>query len=267
MYKIGEFSKITCLSVKTLRLYHEKELMVPSYIDPDTSYRYYSKADVETARTIVLLRTMRFSLSEIQHILRSCSGDTDLVDILKQRQKEIEMEVGKLKRISASIGTILKREKKAFEMKEFEIGTVSEKYIEPILVITLRWKGSYGDTGKAFGKLYRKAGRYSTDHAMNLYHNAEYHEIADIESCVPLKRAIDGGDFEVKHLPETRCLSIIHKGPYDKIGNSYKALFDYANEQKLAPVTPFREHYIKGPGMIMTGNPENYITEIQMPIE
>lgn len=267
MYKIGEFSKITCLSVKTLRLYHEKKLLEPSYIDPDTSYRYYSKADVKTARTVILLRSMRFSLAEIQRILEYCSEDADLADILRQRQNEIQEEIGKLKKISASIGNILNRDKKVLEVKEIEVGIVTEKTITPILVIAQRWTGAYKETGKIMGKLYKKAGRHSTGHSMSLYHDKEYQEVADIESCVPLKQTIEGGDFEVKCLPEIRCISIIHKGPYDELGRSYEALFDYAKEKDFTPTTPFREHYIKGPGMIMAGNTKNYITEIQMPIE
>jgi len=42
MYTIGTFSKLTDISVKTLRYYHEIDLISPSYIDPETNYRYYS---------------------------------------------------------------------------------------------------------------------------------------------------------------------------------------------------------------------------------
>ncbi len=267
MYKIGEFSKITCLSVKALRLYHEKNVLVPSYVDPDTSYRYYSKSDAGTARTIVLLRSMRFSLSEIQNILQRCNDEADLVEVLRQRQTEIQKEVGRLQKISASITTILKREKRVPDMKSIEVGVVAEKLLEPLWVISLRWTGAYKDSGKAFGKLYRKAGRYSTGCAMSLYHDAEYREQADIESCVPLKREIDGGNFKVKCLPGIRCLSTVHQGPYDQLGKSYEALFDFAKEHGLTPALPFRERYIKGPGMILAGNPENYVTEVQIPLE
>lgn len=267
MYKVGEFSKITSLSVKTLRLYHEKAVLIPSYVDPDTAYRYYSKTDVDTARTIVLLRAMRFSLSEIRNILQRCSDDSELTAVLQQRQADIDLELSRLKKISASITTILKREKKVLEMKQIECGNVEGKYLKPLLVLSHRWKGPYKETGKALGKLYRKAGRHSTGCAMNLYHDAEYKERADIESCIPLKREINGGDYEVKHLQETQGISIIHKGPYEAIGKSYEALFDYAQKNGLTPAPPFRELYIKGPGMLMKGNPNNYITEIQIPIE
>jgi len=52
MYSIGEFSRISGFSVKALRLYHEKGLLVPSVIDDDSGYRYYDRKNVEKARII-----------------------------------------------------------------------------------------------------------------------------------------------------------------------------------------------------------------------
>ncbi len=52
MFSIGEFSKVTGLTVKTLRFYHEQGLLDPTHIDPETGYRYYGPAKVETARVI-----------------------------------------------------------------------------------------------------------------------------------------------------------------------------------------------------------------------
>ena len=62
MFTIGEFSKITGLTVKTLRFYHEKELLVPAAIDHSSGYRYYDQRNVDAARVIVALRGLEFSL-------------------------------------------------------------------------------------------------------------------------------------------------------------------------------------------------------------
>lgn len=47
MYTIGEFSRITGLTVKALRLYHETGLLVPFTVDEDSKYRYYSRENIE----------------------------------------------------------------------------------------------------------------------------------------------------------------------------------------------------------------------------
>ena len=49
-FSIGELSKITQIPIKTLRFYHEKELLIPSEIDEFTNYRYFSEKDYEKAK-------------------------------------------------------------------------------------------------------------------------------------------------------------------------------------------------------------------------
>lgn len=63
MFSIGEFSKITALSVKSLRIYHDKGLLIPANIDSFTGYRYYDDDNFETAKTIRTLRQLDFSLA------------------------------------------------------------------------------------------------------------------------------------------------------------------------------------------------------------
>jgi DNA-binding transcriptional MerR regulator len=69
MFGIGEFSKITGLTVKTLRFYHEEGLLIPASVDPQTGYRYYAEPQIELARTITFLRTLEFPLPEIKSLL------------------------------------------------------------------------------------------------------------------------------------------------------------------------------------------------------
>jgi effector-binding domain-containing protein len=64
-----------------------------------------------------------------------------------------------------------------------------------------------------------------------------------------------------------RCITLLHRGPYNQLGASYVRLLKYVRERNYTIVMPTREVYIKGPGMIFKGNPRNYLTEIQIPIE
>jgi len=80
MFSIGEFSKITGLTVKTLRFYHEQGLLAPSAIDEQSGYRYYDKSKIERARIITYLRSLDFSLNEIADILRPDGDDSQLVE-------------------------------------------------------------------------------------------------------------------------------------------------------------------------------------------
>lgn len=66
MYKIGDFAKITNLSVKTLRYYNELGLLIPEKVDVYTGYRFYGKNNLKDAKTIAELKKAGFRLEEIR---------------------------------------------------------------------------------------------------------------------------------------------------------------------------------------------------------
>ena len=163
MFSIGEFSKITGLSIKTLRFYHEKDLLLPSSVDAQTGYRYYDRRNIEKARIITVFRDMEFSLKEIKDILDNYDDQADILDYIEKHKKVIESKV--------------------------------------------------------------------------------------------------------RQLPGGRCACLLHKGPYDQLGRSYAKILEYVKKKGYEIECPTREVYLKGPGMILKGNPKNYLTEIQMLIK
>ena len=82
-FSIGEFSKITSLSIKSLRLYHEKEILVPAEVDMFTGYRYYNEADYDRARSIKILKDYEFTLAEIKELLDECGEEEEMLEQLK----------------------------------------------------------------------------------------------------------------------------------------------------------------------------------------
>ncbi len=77
-------------------------------------------------------------------------------------------------------------------------------------------------------------------------------------------KAVDG--IAVRELAAARCVTLVHRGPYDELGRSYEKVLSYIKSRHLEADMPTREVYLKGPGMIFRGNPKNYLTEIQIPI-
>jgi DNA-binding transcriptional MerR regulator len=55
VFTIGEFSKITGLTAKTLRFYHEQGLLIPTSVDEETGYRHCDRSKIETAHSITHL--------------------------------------------------------------------------------------------------------------------------------------------------------------------------------------------------------------------
>ncbi len=65
MLKIGDFSRLSQISIRMLRHYDELGLLIPESTDPFTGYRYYGEAQLSDARKISMLKAMGFPLAEI----------------------------------------------------------------------------------------------------------------------------------------------------------------------------------------------------------
>jgi DNA-binding transcriptional MerR regulator/effector-binding domain-containing protein len=268
MYSIGEFSRITGMPVKTLRYYHEKGVLIPTVVDDETGYRYYDEKSVERARIIAQLRALDFTVQEIADLLERCDDESDALAFLERRKDTLEADIRRRKGVVRELERIIAREqeaKKSMLEGKFEI---EEKSVPAMLIAGVRMKGRYSDCGKGFSMIGRKLGRYISGNALCLYYDGEYREEdADLEACMPLKRAVQAEGISVRELPAIRCVSLIHRGPYETLGRSYERALRHAKEKGFKIALPTREVYVKGPGMIFRGNPKNYVTEIQLPIE
>lgn len=84
MYRIGEFSTLTGVSVKTLRYYDEINLLKPSNVDKFTNYRYYTEEELQQFKRIEYLKRLGFTLEEIKVNL---SNPT--VECLEHKKQEL----------------------------------------------------------------------------------------------------------------------------------------------------------------------------------
>jgi DNA-binding transcriptional MerR regulator len=72
---IGEFARRSRLSLKALRLYDERGVLVPSRVDQASGYRYYDTAQLEEARLVVMLRQLQWPLAAIKELLACDPAD------------------------------------------------------------------------------------------------------------------------------------------------------------------------------------------------
>jgi len=142
---------------------------------------------------------------------------------------------------------------------------IEQRTLEPILVGGIRMKGHYCDCGQGFKTLGRRLGRYIAGKPLCLFYDGEYRDgDANFEPCMPLRKRVEAEGISVRELPGGRCLSLVQLGPFDRLRESYDRLRDYIKEQGCNVQLPTREVYRKGPGMFFRGNPQKYLTEIQM---
>ncbi len=270
-YTIGEFSRITRITVKALRFYQEKGLLAPARQDPLTGYRYYNGDSLEWALAVKALKELGFTLGEIQEALAGMPPEEEMLPYLKEKPASVREDIRRRKelvrRLDSSISQIQTQENSPMNDSET---TVIDKTLPTRLAVCYRFTGRYPEIGKHIGKVFRTAGGKADGPPFCLYHDGEYREEdADIEIALPVKQAVPvrTPGVEIREIPGGPALTLIHTGPYTTLTSSYRRLMDALKERGLSPLIPSREVYLKGPGLIFRGNPAKYRTEIQMPYE
>ena len=267
MFSIGEFSKITGLSVKTLRFYHEEGVLTPTAIDDQTGYRYYDGSLVELARTIAFLKTLDFSLAEIREILAGEQDEAKLRAALERQRKAIDERIRRLKAAARSLDQFLDQQREGKMLATKPELQCTEKVLPPMKIAAVRMHAPYNECGKGFGLIGKTMWKQICGPALLLCYDMDYQEVANYEACMPVKGGKPAGEIEIRDLPGGRCVSLLHKGPYEQLSRSYQKVLAYVKAQGYCLRSPCREVYLKGPGMLFKGNPKNYLTEIQLMIE
>jgi effector-binding domain-containing protein len=270
MLKIGDFSKFSRVSVKALRYYDEIGLLKPVKVDELSGYRYYTAEQLPTLNRIVQLKELGLSLQEIGTLIKDSLPAQQLIELLKAKREEALARLYEEETRLRGVEEWLRRAEKEEMMSEVE---ATIRRVEPIKVASVRGVlPKYSDVSRLYGELFGYLGRKRVQPAgpsMAIYHDEEYKETdADVEAAVPIKGDPASSDrVKVHDLPAVEKMAVIvHKGPYEQISQSYGTLMSWMEAHGYKPAGPSREVYLKGPGMILKGDPRNYVTEIQFPV-
>ena len=146
--------------------------------------------------------------------------------------------------------------------------SIKIKEIEPTQVAYMKYKGIAYEANKVFPHVFKSIRGKSNGAPFFSYFSMNPEtKIGDMELCVPTAEIPVGNGIELKEMPRIKALCVTHIGSYETLSEAYAAIHQYASQHQLTLTPPFREVFIKGPGMFLKGNPDKYITEIQFPVE
>jgi DNA-binding transcriptional MerR regulator len=132
MLAIGEFSRVTHLSVRTLRRYHEGGLLEPAEVDQLTGYRYYNADQIPTAQVIHRLRELDVPLPEVQRILRSPDPGVRATLVANHLQR-LESELDRTRAAVASLRRLLQPEPAPLQVELRAIPAATVAAVEDIV--------------------------------------------------------------------------------------------------------------------------------------
>jgi effector-binding domain-containing protein len=268
MFKIGDFSKLSRVSVKTLRYYDEVGLLKPIQIDRFTGYRFYSVDQLPRLNRILALKDLGFSLEQIARLLDEDVSPSELRGMLRLKQGELQQQVEEQQSRLARVEARLKQIEQESGMSAHDVVL---KRVESQMVASVRETiPTYSDIGQLFTKLFAELGQQGVKPGgpvLAIYYDAEHlDQGADVEVAVPVAAPFVGKDISARQLPGNETMAcLIHQGSYDLFGQSYTGLMTWIEANGYHLAGPSREIYLRGPES--GGDPSSYVTEIQVPVE
>lgn len=267
MYRIGVFSKLARVTIKTLHHYDEVGLLTPAHVDDETGYRYYTSDQLIRLGEIVALRQMGFAIPEIAAIV----DGHNIGGILEQRKAELEQGVRTVTDQLFRLNTYIQERKEGHTMeyqaviKEIPAYTVySAKYTIPNYAALM-------EIMPALGEKVSKANPgikcVEPGYCFNVYLDGEYRDTdIRVEICEAVtSRGTDGDGIVFKDLPAITAVSVLHRGAYEQIGAAYAYAVRWAEQNGYRIVDNVRESYIDG--IWNKDAVEDWLTEIQVPVE
>lgn len=273
MFKIGEFSRLTCLSVRMLRYYDEMGLLRPARTDRQTGYRFYGASQIPLADRIRMLRDLGFGVEEIRKVLGDWSPDK-LALLLQERRRSLEGEMlEKLARFDGALarlmGTVNPPELKIMSVPAYHV--FSLRRVIP----------DYYSEGAIWKELAALAEEWAVPldgRSFSIYHDPDYREEnVDVELCALLKEgsspSFDGyrdgsaGLLSIGYTEPVAYMasSMVH-GPFENIAGAYLAFAEYLESQPEYTMGETSRQWVhKGPWN--ADRPEDYLTEIQIPLQ
>ncbi len=268
MFRIGDFSRLSFVTVKTLHYYDEVGLLKPVKVDRFTGYRYYSADQLPRLNHIRNLRSLGLSLEQIATLINDSFSPSQMRNILILKQAELRQRVSDEQQRLDKVGELLKQIEKEEKMPDYQVVI---KELAPMKIASVRGTvPTYHDITMLIEKLAPMFTQHSTSIAgpfLAIYHDMEYREKeVDIEAAVPISSDLTLPDpIHVRDLPgEGAVASTIHHGPYETISEAYTALMQWCEANGYELAGPDREVYLTSPND--THDPANYVTELQQPV-
>jgi DNA-binding transcriptional MerR regulator len=239
---IGEFSRLTHLSVRTLRRYHDAGLLEPAAVDDATGYRYYGPDQIPTAQVVHRLRELDVPLADVQRILRT--PDPALrADLVAEHLRRLEHELDRTRAAVASLRRLLQPEPAglAVELRAVPATTVAAVEDDVTHDDVITWyAGAMAELDAALGEPAGVPG--------GLYDNALFEDgRGHVLVYRPTPRPPRTGRVHPLTLPAVELAVATHVGEHHDIDVTYGELGSWVVANALSVAGPVRERYLVGP--------------------
>lgn len=264
-FTVGELAKLSHVSKQTLIYYDREGVFKPSIVNESNGYRYYTADQLEVLDSIMILKEMGLSLSEIRHFMQT-RNEENAVALMKSQQEKIKNKIATLRLVARRLA------RKIETVEEFHAGGQALQWLnnakpQYLGVQRVPPPGGILEVDMSIKMLFLKAQTYRYAHfyqigtmisAQNL--QEENFICADC-TFFPLEEKPSRGEFLIK--PAGLFLRGYHTGRYEDIGVTYRRMMAQMKQEGYAPMDYSYEYCVLD--SLTTKASAQYVTEIQIP--
>jgi len=261
---IGEFSRASYLTVKTLRHYHDVGLLEPAQVDSSSGYRFYRADQLATAQTIRRLRELEMPVEQVKGVLQAAdAGERNA--LIAAHLERMEQQLERTAAAVASLHALLREPEGAIAVEFRAVPPTLALSISAVVrldALVSWWTAAFDElTATLAASGLRPAGNSGALYAQEVFEQAH----GEVVVFVPVaERVTAAGRTRPLTVPAAELAVTIHHGAHDDFDRSYGALGRYLAEHNLKVEEPVREYYLIGPRH--TEDADQWQTEIAWPI-
>ena len=244
-YTIGEFSRLSRLTVTTLRHYDEIGLLPPAEVDRATGYRYYDAEQLPAALHLGVLRSAGVPLADLLELVRN---QRTLAEVLERQRRRVEAERAEQERRLALLDELSR--------DPADGPVVEEVVLRPrtvaVLARTASWDGAERTTRHALARLQVRLRQRGIEPSPP--HGALFPVDPEVELTVVAYTGVDAStDLDVVELPGGAAVRTAHVGRRELLPYAYRALLTAVASRALVTSGAVREEYLDpGDGPLST---------------
>ena len=267
--KIGEFSQLMQVTVKTLRHYEQIGILKPCEVDQWTGYRYYKLTQMQQLQSIRYLKDVGFSLEEIREMMENNSlvpGIEQLESKIHACEEELKILLARRERLHQMVDS----QRKLNSMDKISIQELPEIIVASHRETIPNYEAVGPMCVNVIGPEMQRLGCKCPPpgYCFTIEHNKEYSPTdIDIEYCEQVEEmGTDSEIIQFKKLDAVKsALCYKHYGPYDRFYQSYTEVFKYIEKEGYRIVGNPRCCYVDG--IWNQEDPEKWLSIIQVPVE
>jgi DNA-binding transcriptional MerR regulator/effector-binding domain-containing protein len=263
---IGDFSRATHMSIKTLRYYHRVGLLEPADVDQFTGHRRYTTHQIPTAQVIRRFRELDMPIDEIKSILAAPDAGARN-ELIAAHLSRLEDSLTRTQDAVAALRDLLDHPQDAARanISHRSVPATGAAAITAVVDNDELGPWYHGALGELHATVTAQAltasGAPGGIYAEDLFSH-ERGQATVFIPCAGTVRPV--GRVEALTIPPAELAVIVHNGPHDNIDRAYGALATHVTQHALAVEGPIREYYLSG--HLDTPDKPAWRTEIGWPI-